>query len=239
MAAPANLGFETAGSSAEEAASWTVTIVSSQITLANFGGAGDPIEFDGFETGWGASPLLLVLDPLALTAGPVEGFETGWGLWLASFVLATSGGVEGFETGWGASPLLLVLDPLALTAGPVEGFETGWGAWSSTLTSSTAAPVEPFAVLLRTNAYVVAVGSPGIFTAVGHGYSGGSKVMVSVSFGGVLGGGLIAGRSYTVVAIDADTFTLLDVATPVVITSVGTGVQSVFGDPAFCWQDPG
>ena len=64
---------------------------------------------------------------------------------------------------------------------------------------------EDFEQVRSTRTYTVAPGSPGVFTSFAHGFSNGDHVQLSFSFGGVLGGGIILGTSYTIASATANT----------------------------------
>ncbi len=82
-------------------------------------------------------------------------------------------------------------------------------------------------------AFTATSGSPGSLTATAHGLQTGDGPVLATNSGGGLPGGLINGESYWVIRVDANTFRLATsvadaiATTPVVITSNGTGTQTL------------
>ena len=185
MAAPDNLGFEDPGGGHPgEAASWTLTVHATEITIGNV---------EDFESGWSNTPFALHLG--AVTSGNNETFESGWGTYVFAIGASTTGQYE---------------------SNGLHGFEN-------------------FETTRKANDYTVTAANPGVFTAAAHGYSNGDHVKVRV-VGGTLAAGLVDGQSYTVNNATTNTFTLLLGATPVQTTTTGSGIQTVYPDPAYFWE---
>jgi len=158
-----NPGYEIAGATPGEAASWTAVAVSSVERLAVFGALVPPDEWEGFENGWANDAYIFAFDPLTDLSPPlldtsvsegeaVEDFEEGWGsnetyafeLGSAEAALFDLGAVDhdGFE-GWDLTyAFVLGSATAALFDSGANEFEafTGWApGYDFSLGGATAA----------------------------------------------------------------------------------------------------
>lgn len=218
--------------------------------------------------GFGTDILQAAYANGTVTPGTNEGFEYGWNsnqafafaLGSSTFATFSGNAFENFEQDWANVPYLIALPPYGAFLEPAqfdgndyENFEQSWDndsyltAFAGYGTDLTRASfkeseigffVESFEGVATDRAFTVN-SSTDFFTATGHGFLNGDKLLIIADEDGTVPEGLSTAITYFVVNKTTDTFklSLSFGGSAVDVRSDGSGGNLVRRDPALYWVD--
>lgn len=238
------------------ALSWAITVTASFVFAGYELDSGLFRAWDAFDDGWvvdyafatEADTAAIYNVSLELPAPARETFIVGWfsGVYLFDLgamtqALYSGGAYETFSVSWGSNVHLTTLG--SMTAAGADTFSSGWftGAYATTLGSMNAADYNAGADAFENFEDVLApipftaTPTSDTFTAIAHGLSNGTRVLVVSD--GQLPSGLNHMAAYFVIGATADTFQLSATSggSAVDIGNQGTGAHQVISDGLTDW----